>query len=188
MNTTSQVTGRSESMATAIIRCVNFSAVKHKDQRRKDPEKTPYINHPIGVAYLLVEAGVEDVDVLQAALLHDTVEDTATSPQELQEAFGPRVAGLVAEVTDDKSLDYRERKRLQIVHTPHISREAKLVKLADKLYNLRDLERCTPQGWSETRVQEYFQWAAKVVAGCQGTNSFLEGELEKLFTHRNITV
>lgn len=85
-------------------------------------------------------------------------------------------------------MDYRERKRLQIIHTPHISREAKLVKLADKLYNLRDLERCTPQGWSEMRVQEYFQWAAKVVAGCKGTNSFLEGELEKLFTHRNITI
>uniref|UniRef100_A0A0P4WVQ1 Guanosine-3',5'-bis(diphosphate) 3'-pyrophosphohydrolase MESH1 n=1 Tax=Scylla olivacea TaxID=85551 RepID=A0A0P4WVQ1_SCYOL len=177
--------GKSESVAAAIIRCVNFSAIKHRKQRRKDPQQTPYINHPIGVAYLLVEAGVEDVDVLQAALLHDTVEDTDTSPQELQDVFGPRVAGLVAEVTDDKSLPSKERKRLQIVHAASASHEAKLVKLADKLYNLRDLERCTPMGWTNTRVKEYFKWAAQVVAGCQGTNAYLEGELHKLFTKWN---
>lgn len=177
--------GKSESVAAAIIRCVNFSAIKHRKQRRKDPQQTPYINHPIGVAYLLVEAGVEDVDVLQAALLHDTVEDTDTSPQELQDVFGPRVAGLVAEVTDDKSLPSKERKRLQIVHASSASHGAKLVKLADKLYNLRDLERCTPVGWTDTRVKEYFKWAAQVVAGCRGTNAYLEGELDKLFTKWN---
>lgn len=178
--------GKSESVAAAIVRCAYFSATKHRDQRRKDPEQTPYINHPIGVAYLLVEAGVEDVDILQAALLHDTVEDTNTSPQELLDTFGPRVAGVVAEVTDDKSLHWQERKRLQIVNTPNVSREAKLVKLADKLYNLRDLERCKPVGWTDTRVEEYFKWAAQVVAGCRGTNEYLEGELDKLFTGRSV--
>ncbi|KAG0726114.1 Guanosine-3',5'-bis(diphosphate) 3'-pyrophosphohydrolase MESH1 [Chionoecetes opilio] len=178
--------GKSDSVAAAIVKCVNFSATKHRSQRRKDPEQTPYINHPIGVAYLLVEAGVEDVDTLQAALLHDTVEDTDTSHQELDDTFGPKVAGVVAEVTDDKSLHWRERKRLQIIHTPDVSHEAKLVKLADKLYNLRDLERCKPLGWTDTRVAEYFKWSAQVVAGCLGTNKYLEGELEKLFTLRNV--
>lgn len=171
----------SEAVLAAVIKCVNFAAVKHKDQRRKDPEQTPYINHPVGVAYLLVESGVKDLAVLQAALLHDTVEDTETSHEELVLEFGPKVAGIVAEVTDDKNLDKQERKRLQIINAHSASREAKLVKLADKLYNLRDLERSIPQGWTQERVEEYFQWAAKVVAGCRGNSEFLEGELDKLF-------
>ncbi|KAK7021729.1 Guanosine-3',5'-bis(diphosphate) 3'-pyrophosphohydrolase MESH1 [Halocaridina rubra] len=177
-----------QSVLSAIIKTTNFAAIKHKNQRRKDPEKTPYINHPIGVAYLLVESGLEDVSVIQAALLHDTVEDTDTSNEELVTVFGEKVAGIVAEVTDDKSLEKMERKRLQIVHAASASPEAKQVKLADKLYNLRDLERTTPEGWSETRVNEYFHWAAKVVAGCRGTNSYLENELDKLFIKRNVNI
>uniref|UniRef100_A0A3B4WDF4 Guanosine-3',5'-bis(diphosphate) 3'-pyrophosphohydrolase MESH1 n=1 Tax=Seriola lalandi dorsalis TaxID=1841481 RepID=A0A3B4WDF4_SERLL len=85
---------------------------------------------------------------LQAALLHDTVEDTDTTPAELEAKFGPTVARIVEEVTDEKSLPKQERKRLQVEHAPHCSRQAKLVKLADKLYNLRDLNRCTPVGWT----------------------------------------
>ncbi|XP_066962953.1 guanosine-3',5'-bis(diphosphate) 3'-pyrophosphohydrolase MESH1 [Macrobrachium rosenbergii] len=176
------------SILSSIIRCVNFAAIKHKNQRRKDPEKTPYINHPIGVAHILIEGGVQDPAVIQAALLHDTVEDTDTTNDELKEVFGPKVAGIVAEVTDDKSLDKQERKKLQIVHAASSSPEAKLVKLADKLYNLRDLDRITPEGWSEERVEEYFSWAAKVVAGCRGTNAYIELELDKLFKKRNVTI
>lgn len=173
----------------AVVKCANFAAIKHKDQRRKDPQSTPYINHPIGVANILTEeGGVTDLDVIQAALLHDTVEDTETTPQELQEVFGEKVAGIVAEVTDDKSLPKEERKRLQIEHSPHISKKAKLVKLADKLYNLRDLNQVAPQGWSDERVQEYFEWAAKVVKGCRGTNKNLESALDKLFKARDVIV
>ncbi|XP_076061734.1 metazoan SpoT homolog-1 [Oratosquilla oratoria] len=171
-----------------VIRCANFAAIKHKDQKRKDPEGTPYINHPIGVAFLLVEAGVTDPSVIQAALLHDTVEDTETTNEELMGVFGGKVASIVAEVTDDKNLPKQERKQLQIVHAPTKSKEAKLVKLADKLYNLNDLERQTPIGWSEERVQEYFEWAAKVVKGCRGTNAHLEEQLDKLFKKRNVDV
>ncbi|XP_068203184.1 guanosine-3',5'-bis(diphosphate) 3'-pyrophosphohydrolase MESH1 [Palaemon carinicauda] len=176
------------SILSSIITCVNYAAIAHKNQRRKDPDKTPYINHPIGVAHILIEAGVEDPAVIQAALLHDTVEDTDTTNEELKELFGSKVAGIVAEVTDDKSLDKQERKRLQIVHAASSSTEAKLVKLADKLYNLRDLDRVTPEGWSEERVEEYFAWAAKVIAGCRGTNALIESELDKLFKKRKVIV
>ena len=96
------------------------------------------------------------------------------------------VADVVMEVTDDKQLPKEDRKRLQIEHAPHLSRRAKLVKLADKLYNLRDLQRSVPVGWSETRVKEYFEWAAKVVAGLRGTNEALEDKLDATFAERGI--
>uniref|UniRef100_A0A8C5JNB4 Guanosine-3',5'-bis(diphosphate) 3'-pyrophosphohydrolase MESH1 n=3 Tax=Passerellidae TaxID=1729112 RepID=A0A8C5JNB4_JUNHY len=135
------------SEAARLLEAVDFAARKHKDQRRKDPEGTPYINHPIAVARILAhEAGVTDMVVLQAALLHDTVEDTDTTFSEIEERFGAEVRRVVEEVTDDKSLPKMERKRLQIERAAACSRRAKLVKLADKLHNLRDLNRCTPQG------------------------------------------
>lgn len=173
----------------SLVKCADFAAIKHRDQRRKDKEETPYINHPIGVARILaIEGGISDPIILQAALLHDTVEDTETTFEEIEKEFGKSVRDIVAEVTDDKSLPKMERKRLQIKHAPHKSREAKLVKLADKLYNLRDLEKCTPNGWTETRVQEYFQWASQVVNGLRNTNEKLECELDKIFKKRNIIV
>ncbi|XP_032415954.1 guanosine-3',5'-bis(diphosphate) 3'-pyrophosphohydrolase MESH1 [Xiphophorus hellerii] len=175
------------SEAALLLETVNFAAEKHRKQRRKDPEETPYINHPIGVARILsYEGGVTEIEVLQAALLHDTVEDTDTTPEELVDRFGPIVARIVQEVTDDKSLPKQERKRLQVEHAPHCSRQAKLVKLADKLYNLRDLNACTPVGWSAERVQEYFVWAAEVVKGLKGTNSALEEKLEDQFKQRGV--
>jgi guanosine-3',5'-bis(diphosphate) 3'-pyrophosphohydrolase len=165
-----------------IIKCVNFAAVKHKNQRRKDPEKTPYINHVIGVAEILTDEGnVRDVEVIQAAVLHDTVEDTDTSFDEIEAEFGVNVCQLVKEMTDDKSLPKAERKRLQIEHAAGSSPSAKLVKLADKLYNLRDLERATPEGWTPERVQEYYEWAQKVVNGLRGTNKNLEDNLDEIF-------
>lgn len=169
-----------------LVKCSNFAAIKHSFQRRKDPEKTPYINHPIGVAHILTEeGGIRDPAVIMAAILHDTVEDTDTTLDEIKEEFGPSIAGIVAEVTDDKSLPYEERKRLQIVHAPTASKEAKLVKLADKLYNLRDLEKSTPENWSDEKVKEYFIWASKVVDGLRGTNLHLEKSLDEIFS-RNI--
>ncbi|KAI8050810.1 AGAP004597-PA [Syncephalis plumigaleata] len=165
----------------AILHAADFAARKHKSQRRKDPEKTPYINHPIGVAYLLAEAGVTDTVVLQAALLHDTVEDTDTSFDEIEQIFGAQVRSVVDECTDDKNLPKAERKRLQIVTAPHKSTRAKQVKLADKLYNLRDLQRATPEGWTSERVHDYFVWARQVVDGCRGTNDSLEKQLDELF-------
>ena len=170
-----------------IVNAANFAAIKHKDQRRKDPEKTPYINHPIGVARILTaEAGVSDPDVVTAALLHDTVEDTETTLDELEAEFGAKIRSIVAEVSDDKSLPKLERKRLQIEHAAAASKEAKLVKLADKLYNLRDLDRTTPEGWSQERKQEYFEWAAKVCEQLKGTNEVMERLLGELFNKHSV--
>lgn len=172
-----------------LLEAANFAARKHRDQRRKDPPKTPYINHPIGVANILgKEAAISDLATLQAALLHDTVEDTDTRPEELEAAFGPEVRALVAEVSDDKSLPKEERKRLQVVNAPKKSHKARLISQADKLYNLRDLMQSTPEGWSEARVQEYFEWAGRVVRGMLGASPELEAGLEEVLKTRGVSL
>ena len=149
---------------------------------RKDAEASPYINHPIALADVLVnEGGVTDAPVIAAALLHDTVEDTDTRPQELAEAFGPRIAGIVAEVTDDKALPKAERKRLQVEHAASISREAKLVKLADKICNLRDVAQRPPAGWDLARRREYFDWAKSVVDRLRGVHPVLEAAFDAAY-------
>lgn len=160
-----------------VLGAVAFAAEKHRNQRRKDEEASPYINHPIALAELLASVGVEDVTVLQAALLHDTVEDTNTTFKELGERFGEEIQGIVREVTDDKSLPKEERKRLQVEHAAELSRGAKLVKLADKVCNLRDIAVSPPAGWSIERKQKYFDWAKSVVDRMRGTHP----ELESLF-------
>jgi GTP diphosphokinase / guanosine-3',5'-bis(diphosphate) 3'-diphosphatase len=147
-----------------ILKAVEFAAIKHRDHRRKDEAASPYINHPIALANILASEGVVlDIVVIVAALLHDTIEDTETTVEELEGAFGPEVAGIVMEVTDDKSLPKAERKRLQIEHSAHISEAAKLVKLADKIANLRDMSSSPPADWSLDRRREYFDWAKQVV-------------------------
>ena len=168
-----------------LLRALAFAAHKHRDQRRKDPAASPYINHPIALADVLVnEGGVDDVEVLCAALLHDTVEDTATTPQELADAFGPRIAGIVAEVTDDTKLPKAERKRLQVERAASLSREAKLVKLADKICNLRDVAIRPPASWDLARRREYFDWAKRVVEGLRGTHLRLEAAFDAAYGMR----
>ena len=162
-----------------LLKALAFAAHKHRDQRRKDPEASPYINHPIALADVLVnEGGVTDIEVLCAALLHDTLEDTDTSISELERAFGTRIARIVEEVTDDKALPRAERKRLQIEHAPRLSRQAKLVKLADKICNLRDVAQRPPEGWDLARRREYFDWAKRVVDGLRGTHAGLEAAFD----------
>jgi guanosine-3',5'-bis(diphosphate) 3'-pyrophosphohydrolase len=144
----------------AVIKAMAFAADKHGNQRRKDVDASPYINHPICLANVLInEAGVEDERVLVAAVLHDTIEDTQTSAQELVRLFGKEVADIVLEVTDDKTLSKAERKRLQVEHAPSLTRRAKLVKLADKICNIRDVASSPPADWPLERKQEYFDWA-----------------------------
>src|SRR5947199_4835157 len=121
--------GATESPVAKLLAALNFAAQKHRAQRRKDSEATPYINHPIAVAELLARVGqVDDLSVLQAAILHDTVEDTQTTPEEIENQFGEAVRKLVAEVTDEKSLPKAERKRRQIEHAPQLSTAAKQIK------------------------------------------------------------
>jgi len=158
-----------------LLEAIRFAAEKHRNQRRKDSEQSPYINHPIEVAQLLWEiGGVRDLEVLLAAVLHDTVEDTETRPEEISDRFGESVMSFVMEVTDDKNLPKGERKRLQIEHAPHISFGAKLIKLADKSCNVRNLVTMPPKNWPLKRRQEYLLWTEKVVAGLRGTNPALE--------------
>ena len=169
-----------------FVKAVAFAADKHRKQKRKDADASPYINHPIALADVLAnEGGVTDLTVLCAAVLHDTVEDTQTTPQELATLFGEKVAGIVMEVTDDKSLDKQVRKRLQIEHAPHLSHEARLVKLADKICNLRDILASPPAGWPAERKQDYFDWAAAVVAGMRGAHPGLEARFDALIARRD---
>ena len=164
-----------------ILKALRFSAEKHNDQRRKDSKASPYINHPIQVAETLWRIGeVRDVTLLVAAILHDTIEDTATTPQEIKENFGEDVLALVLEVTDDKSLPKQVRKQLQVEHAPHKSRSAKLLKLADKISNVSDILQSPPEDWSLQRKREYLLWTEKVAAGLRGVNTNLEGHYDEL--------
>jgi GTP diphosphokinase / guanosine-3',5'-bis(diphosphate) 3'-diphosphatase len=159
-----------------LLAAIGFAAEKHRNQRRKDHEASPYINHPIALANVLAnEAGVEDECVLLAAILHDTIEDTDTTLEELLLAFGKDVTDVVMEVTDDKALPKADRKRLQIEHAPHLSGRAKLVKLADKICNLRDIANSPPADWSLERKREYFDWAKAVVDGMGRVHPGMEG-------------
>ena len=168
-----------------IISAISFAADKHRNQRRKDIEASPYINHPIALANILAnEASIEDEKVLVAAILHDTIEDTETTAAELADLFGDDVTAIVLEVSDDKSLPKAERKRLQVEHAPTISRRAKLVKLADKIANLRDIATSPPADWTLQRQHEYFDWAKSVVDGLRGINQTLERLFDEAYKRR----
>lgn len=161
--------------AARLLEAVKFAADQHRFQTRKGTESSPYINHPIDVAELLARVGgVSDEDVLVAALLHDTVEDTGATPEQLEATFGAGVRALVMEVTDDKSLPKEVRKRLQVEHAGHLSPGARQIKLCDKISNIRDVANDPPAGWSLERRVEYLQWAEDVVARLRGVNPALE--------------
>lgn len=161
-----------------MIDAVEFAAEKHRFQVRKDPEGTPYIIHPIGVAHHLLKIGeVRDADIIIGALLHDTVEDTETTFEEIAQRFGSRVVGFVKEVTDDKTLPKEERKQLQIDHAPGKSAGAAQIKLADKLYNLADLANNPPSEWTVDYIDGYFVWAQKVINALPWVNKALFKEV-----------
>lgn len=163
-----------------ILRAAHFAAQRHSTQRRKDAAASPYINHPLALAAMLAEeGGVTDSVTIVAALLHDVIEDTVTTPDEVHEHFGGEVASVVAEVTDDKNLPPAVRKRLQIEKASSKSERAKLVKLADKIANLRDLASCPPPDWDHQRRCDYFDWAHRVVEGLRGINSPLEEAFDR---------
>lgn len=162
-----------------------FAACKHANQRRKNRQASPYINHPLSlVTVLLQEANVWDMDVLIASLLHDVLEDTATTYDELHEQFGGQVAELVDSVSDDKSLPKQDRKRLQIEHASSSPHRVRLIKLADKICNLRDLLD-EPMDWPLARKQEYFDWAKAVVDEMRGTHPVLEALFDEVYAQRH---
>ena len=170
---------------TQLLKAISFAAEKHRHQRRKDPEASPYINHPIALASVLIEeAGVRDTTVLIVAILHDTLEDTETTPAELAALFGGEVRDIVMEVTDNKQLKKRKRKELQVKHGPHLTRKARLVKLADKICNLRDVADNPPARWPLKRQIEYFDWAKAVIDGLRGTHARLEALFDATYALR----
>lgn len=171
--------------AAALLDAVMFAAERHRNQRRKDADASPYINHPIALAHLLATTGgVDDLDVLRAAVLHDTIEDTETTEDELRTRFGDAVADMVAEVTDDKSLPRPQRKALQVEHAPHKSPGAALVKLADKTCNLRDIVAAPPAGWSLARRQAYFDWPREVVDGLPPVSAVMRQAFDEAYALR----
>jgi guanosine-3',5'-bis(diphosphate) 3'-pyrophosphohydrolase len=176
--------GKVQGGIARLLAAAEFAAFKHREQRRKGVGGSPYINHPLAVASVLAtEAGVDDVDVLTAAILHDTIEDTDTTAAELEREFGREVAAIVVEVTDEKIQSKALRKRLQIAHAPHLSPQAKLVKLADKIVNLRDII-ARPPNWDLKRKQEYFDWAKQVIDGLRGVHPQLEAEFDRVHARR----
>jgi guanosine-3',5'-bis(diphosphate) 3'-pyrophosphohydrolase len=168
-----------------LIKTLAFATKKHRHQRRKDIEASPYINHPITLVDILVnEADVTDAETLITALLHDTIEDTDATFEEIESEFGLTIAELVMEVTDDGSLPKLERKAMQIQHAPDLSYKARLVKLADKIANLRDIDTSPPAGWSVHRMQDYFDWAKEVIDGMRGTHEILEAIFDEVYEKR----
>jgi (p)ppGpp synthase/HD superfamily hydrolase len=166
---------------TTLLRAAHFAAYRHRRQKRKGSSGEPYINHPIAVAELITAVGrVSDILTLAAALLHDTVEDTDATLDDIEREFGADIRGIVAELTDDKSLPSEERKRLQVVNAPNASRRAKIVKLADKSVNVADIVRDPPPTWPVARRRAYVEWAQQVVAGCRGANTALEKHFDSV--------
>jgi len=171
----------SENEFMIFLQALRFASDKHRDQRRKDASRSPYINHPIAVAEILYRVGgVRDSAALAAALLHDTIEDTHTTPEEILSRFGQEVLDLVLEVTDDKSLPDARRKALQVENAPHKSTRARQIKLADKINNLMDILYTPPVDWSEQRIREYVDWSERVINALRGPNPELEAEYDRV--------
>lgn len=162
-----------------FLRALQYAAQCHANQRRKGSKHAPYINHPIGlVVELWQTGGVRNIDTLVAALLHDTIEDTAAKPDDIRRQFGEVVLSLVLEVTDDKSLPQAERKQLQVVNAPHKSPQARQIKLADKINNVHEIAIDPPGDWSFARRREYLDWANQVIDGLRGQNPALEARFD----------
>ena len=164
-----------------LNRAYVYAMKAHGAQKRASGD--PFFSHPLEVAAILTDLKLDDATIA-AALLHDTIEDTDTTDEELRREFGGRIAAIVAEVTDDTALPKADRKRLQIEHAPHLSREAKLVKLADKICNLRDVAVRPPASWDLARRREYFDWAKRVVDGLRGTHPALEAAFDAAYGMR----
>lgn len=175
----------SDRTVAELLRALRFAAERHRDQRRKGSEKAPYVNHLIGVADLLARVGgITDLTLLQAAILHDVIEDGHATREEVEREFGTEVTSLVLEVTDDMSLPSRVRKQRQVEHAPHMSRTAQQIKIADKISNCSEIGPHEPPDWTLERRREYLDWGERVVAGCRGANPALEALFDRLLMER----
>jgi guanosine-3',5'-bis(diphosphate) 3'-pyrophosphohydrolase len=147
-----------------VIRAAYFAGEKHRLQRRSDVEQTPYINHPLELAHILTEeGGINCLDTICASLLHDTLEDTDTSSDELKKHFGDVIASIVMEVSNDMTLSSQQRRVYELEKVVSLSHKAKLVKIADKLANIRDVSTMPPMGWTREKKQDYFDFALEII-------------------------
>lgn len=147
-----------------ICRGIDFAAEKHRLQTRKNAAKTPYISHPLAVTINLMSIGeVRETVTIIGSLLHDTLEDTPTTFEELESKFNKQIATLVLEVSDDKSVAKETRSRMQVINASHKSKAAAQILLADNLFNLNDLFTNTPSDWSQARVDRYYEWVQSVI-------------------------
>ena len=167
-----------------VLRAAFFSGEKHKDQRRRDASETPYINHPLEVAYILMEeGGVTDATTLAAALLHDTIEDTNTTREELAMVFGREVSDLVVELTDLKTTAPEDKKQKELDQAHRLSEKAKQIKLADKTANIRDLVTMPPSTWDLQRRIAYFDFAAEIAKATSDASPQLMAVFMRDYNH-----
>jgi GTP diphosphokinase / guanosine-3',5'-bis(diphosphate) 3'-diphosphatase len=163
-------------VVATVLRALEFAAARHAQQRRKGPSAEPYVNHLIEVASLLASHGHgDDANLLAAAVLHDVLEDTATSEDELRAAFGDRVCALVEEVTDDKTLALAERRDQILEHLKTAEPTVKLIKLADLSSNVASI----PSSWTRQRAKEYLDWTSRAARLCRDASPALYGEFER---------
>ena len=166
-----------------------FAAERHSGTARKGRGNEPYVNHLAEVANLVSEAsGGADAELIAAGWLHDTIEDTATTREELADRFSVRVAALVVEVSDDMGLPKDERRRLQVVGAPHKSPDAKLIKIADKISNIRGRIAVEPSADERADLSDYVGWAEQVVSGCRGGNVWLDRTFDETVTKARSTL
>ncbi|KAH8087947.1 hypothetical protein HD553DRAFT_269266 [Filobasidium floriforme] len=181
-------TGKPVLDVATLLKTMDFAATKHENQRRKNKHATPYINHPLGVANILSTYGVTHLATLQAAVLHDTVEDTDTDIEEIAREFGDEVARIVEECTDPPDMCARARKDLQVATAAKKSKEAQQVKLGDKLHNLRSILEDPPVGWTAKRCQDYFRWAKNVTDICLPSLPLIQIPLDEIYLKRHFVL
>lgn len=140
-----------------INKAIEFATRAHEGQFRKGTRR-PYIVHPIEVGDI-VSTMTEDEEIISAAVLHDTIEDCkGVSREVLAEEFSERVASMVAQESEDKSKTWLERKSATIEHMKTAPREVQMIGLADKLSNMRDIDRDYPmygeELWNRFRMKD----------------------------------
>lgn len=173
------------SVVEKLLNAIAFAAHKHSNQRRKDARQSPFINHPIAVAQTLAHIGkVEDIIILQAAILHDVLENTDAAPADLFERFGHDVCALVKEVTDDQTLPKLERQNRHLKRAKTASPAARQILIADKICDLMAITLTDPPDWPAERKTKYILWADRVVDACRGCNRALEDHFDEVFAPR----
>jgi len=172
-----------------VLKAADTAAHWHSHQRRKGKHEEPYVNHLLEVAMLVAEATEgKRPDLVVAALLHDSIEDQEVPRKMIAASFGENIASIVMELTDDKTQPKDVRKRHQIETAPYKSADAKIIKLADKISNLRAIATSPPADWSVQRRLDYIDWARQVVAGLRGTSSSLEHQFDEAAKHAEASV